>query len=138
MKILEVVNAVLAIDELKNVELDTATAYALCVTKTAIMPQYNFFHEEEMKLIKRCAKRDKDGNIVFTDRRFEFASLEASAEYTKKMSEIYDMDVEVNVKRYKIKLPDKIKPVFLEALSSFFDFDIPEIEAENDNSRTES
>ncbi len=138
MKLIEIVNAVIAIDELRNVEIEDKTAYALYITKNAILPQYNFFGEEERKLVNKYAKRDGHGKIITNGMKFEFASPEAQAEYAEKMSALFNMDVDVDFKRYKIKMPSKIKMVYLEALKNFFDFDIPEIEAENDNSRTES
>ena len=128
MKLIEIINAVIAIDALKDVELDTATAYALYITKNALLPQYEFFGEEESKLINKYAKRDESGSIVSDGKTFEFASSTAAQEFIEKKRALCAMDVETNFKRCKIKLPSKIKLAHLESLKNFFDFDIPSLD----------
>lgn len=138
MKLAEVINTILAIDALKETELDGKTAYALFITKKALLPHYEFYCEEEQKLINKYAKRDENGRIVSDGETIQFVSTEATKEFAAKRKELFNMEVDIEFKRYKIMLPKTIKLVLLEALSSFFDFDITGIEDENDNSRTES
>lgn len=120
MKLIKYVNAYMALTELMEKEYDYSTAYAILRLRRRLAPQAEFYRDSEMKLVNEYAKKDSDGNIVWSDKtRFVFAENKSAEEYIRKRAELADTDIDDAVKCEKIKLVGGIRPSVVEALEGF-------------------
>lgn len=124
MRLIDCVNAYMAAEEMSRRELGFRTAYAIVNLKRKLRPHADFYAGEEMKLVERCARKNRDGKIeIGANGRFEFDSPEKAGEYNKLRAELGDMEAGELFEKIKAPAPAEIKPAELEALGKFIEFE---------------
>lgn len=123
MYLIQCVNAYAAALALMDREWDYQTAHTLVVLKKSLQSHIDFFTKEEMKLVEGFAAKDEKGKIVWTDRgSFQFADPERAEEYAKRRTELGMVEVREKLPPLEAPMPEKIRPVQLEALEGFIHF----------------
>lgn len=121
MKLQDCTRAYGALLELMDQPADYRTAYALVCLKEKLQLQAAFYAREEMKLVEACAAKDEAGQVAWTGPgKFRFASGEAARDYSRRLEELGEIQVEP-IGPYKIPKPEKISPGQLEALLPFLE-----------------
>lgn len=124
MELLRCVLAYTAAEELGKKEWDFKTAYVLHELKRELKPHVEFFAEKERELVETYGKKDENGKVrLSAGGGFEAESAETAAEYEQKKKELGTLKAGVEWKERKAKAPERIKPVFLEALEGFIHFE---------------
>ena len=124
MFLIECVNAYMAVQALMEVECDYRTAHALVVLKKRLLPHVEFFSAEEMKLVEAYAARGEDGKVKMDGSRFVFAPGADTAAYARRRAELGTVEVEEEFPVLHAPLPPKVKPVHIEALEKFIEFQV--------------
>lgn len=123
MKLIEVVNAYMAADEMSREKWPYAISLAVVKVKRALRDEMNFFLEEERKLVASYAATDDRGNIRLTpEGRFVFRDPADGADYERKRRELGETEITPTHKLLRVKAPSEIKPSFIEALEGFIEF----------------
>lgn len=123
MYLIECVNAHLAASQMQQREMDYQTAYALLKLKRTMQTQLDFYQSEEMKLVKKYAKTDKDGNVQWEEgNKFSFADGEKAKSFAKAREELGMTQVD-DIEPVSVPRPEKISPAQLEALEKFIHFE---------------
>lgn len=124
MIMMQCVNAYMAVQTLMDREMDYQTAYALVCLKKQLQGPVEFFQKEERRLMQEYAARDEQGGIVWKeDGRFTLRDNLAAEEYKRKRRELGMVEVQKEFIRLRIREPEKIRPVILEALEEFLIFE---------------
>ena len=124
MIMMQCVNAYMAVQTLMDREMDYQTAYALVCLKKQLQGPVEFFQKEERRLMQEYAARDEQGGIVWKeDGRFTLRDNLAAEEYERKRRELGMVEVQKEFIRLRIREPEKIRPVILEALEEFLIFE---------------
>lgn len=122
MYLIECVNAYLAASQMQQWEMDYQTAYALLKLKRTMQTQLEFYQSEEMKLVKKYAKADEDGNVQWEDgNKFSFADAEKAKRFAKAREELSMTQVD-DIEPVSVPSPERISPAQLEALEKFIHF----------------
>lgn len=123
MKLIDCINAYMAVLELSLLEWDFKTAHTFAMLKRTLAPHAQFYATEEKSLISDFAKKDENGNIVFTNKgSFLFDSLNDAPRYSEKRHELGDVEVTLHWEKVSLPRPERIKPVHIEALEPFVAF----------------
>lgn len=94
----QIIKAVPAIGELKRLRLPYATARDIHKMYKTLEAEYQFFAQEEAKLIRELAAKDEKGNPkVSSDGRITFADMEARNEYGKRLAELGATDAQIEI-----------------------------------------
>lgn len=124
MELLRCVTAYMAAEELGKKEWDFKTAYVLHELKRELKPHVEFFMGKERELVETYGKKDENGKVrLSAGGSFEAKNDEAAAEYERKRKELGALKTGVEWKERKVRAPERIKPVFLEALEGFIHFE---------------
>lgn len=123
MKLIEVVNAYLAADEMSRETWPYAVALAVVKVKRAVKDEVDFFLGMERELVGKYADTDERGNIRMTaPTRFAFKDPAAAADYERERRELEQTEVAPTWTTMRVKAPEAIKPAALEALAGFIEF----------------
>lgn len=123
MYLVRCVNAYTALQQLMEKEWDYATAHSLVLLKRGLQPHVDFFAAEEMKLANEYAEKDEKGKVKWSGRgTFRFKDEAAGPAYKQKREELAVVEVEPDWTVVKMREPESIKPVILEALEGFVEF----------------
>ncbi len=125
MKLIEKVNAYKVLREMIKEEWPFEFAYKITQLMRFLEPEYQFFSEEEMKLVAAYGKKDEDGKIALdADGSFNFADEENMRTYLRRIKELKDTEMDVEDEpRISVSPPGFIKGEWLAAIEPFFDFD---------------
>lgn len=124
MKLIQCVNAYAAVISLMEREWDYETAYGLMILKRNLQPHADFFSKEEMKLVEKFAKKDGNGNIEWSrPGSFIFRDPKDSGEYMRSRNELGAIEVKEKFCPLNLPRPETIKPIYLEALEDFVEFE---------------
>lgn len=123
MILIETVNAYVAILALMNKETDYKTAHALLMLKQRLSPHVEFFSAEEKKLVERFGQKDGEGNVILSGNRLVFAKDADPKEYEQKRLELSGVEVPWIFAKVKIAPPSEIRPIHIEALLPFIEFE---------------
>lgn len=122
MYLIECVNAYLAATQMQQKEMNYQTAYALLKVKKELQPSVDFFREEELKLVKKYAKTDENGQVQWLENeRFAFEDPEAAEEFQKEREKLCMTQTDEPEQR-RAPIPERISPTQLEALEKFICF----------------
>lgn len=123
MKLIEVVNAYLAADEMSREKLPYAVSLALVKVKRALKDEFDFFVEQESKLVAQYAAQDSRGNIrMRPDGRFVLRDPADGADYERQRRELGETEIAPTHKLVRVRAPEEIKPAHIEALEGFIEF----------------
>ena len=113
----KIVSAYKALTKLSQQDLPIRLAFDLFKIKQLMQPQWDFQIEEETKA-SMSAKQLPGG-------RLEFPSPEEAEAFRKKIAEIGEMDVELEIKKASIPLTAEIRLSVedIEALKDFVEFE---------------
>lgn len=124
MLLIKCVTAYAAVLQLMQRDWDYETAHALIVLKGKLQPHTDFFTKEEMKLVEEFAVRNDKGDIAWNENgTFTFAQPERAKEYNERRAQLGSVEVQESFTALRVPKPASIKPVQLEALQGFIDFD---------------
>lgn len=123
MILIECVNAYMAVQALMEIECDYRTAHALVCLKKQLLPHVEFFASEERKLVEAYAAKDEGDRVKMEGARFIFADGADAAEYARLRTELGAVEVEERFAPLHVSLPERIKPIYVEALERFVIFD---------------
>lgn len=122
MYLIECISAYIAATQMQQKETGYQTAYALLRVKRELQTQIDFFRDEELKLIKKYARTDENGQIQWLkNERFAFEDT-ASAEEFKREREKLCMTQTDEPETLHAPIPERISPAQLEALEKFIRF----------------
>lgn len=122
MYLIECISAYIAATQMQQKETGYQTAYALLRVKRELQTQIDFFRDEELKLIKKYARTDENGQIQWLENeRFAFEDT-ASAEEFKREREKLCMTQTDEPETLHAPIPERISPAQLEALEKFIRF----------------
>lgn len=122
MYLIECTNAYLAASQMQQKEMDYQTAYALLKLRKGLQTQVDFYQSEEMKLVEKYAKTDKDGKVQWDeDNRFSFDDEKKAREFFEQRKKLSMTQID-DVEPVKAPKPEKISPAQLEALEKFIHF----------------
>lgn len=121
MYIIRLVNAYAAVMALMDQELPYKDAYKVAALKRALQPHAEFFSKKEMELVNRYADKTEKGVAWTGPGRFRLLPG-AEAEYRAKRMELCAVEVEDEIQEIEIQMPEKIRPVHVEALEGFVRF----------------
>lgn len=122
MYLIECANAYLAATQMQQKEMDYQTAYALLKLRKGLQTQVDFYQSEEMKLVERYAKTDKDGKVQWDEgNRFSFNDEKKAREFYEQRKKLSMTQID-DVEPVKAPKPEKISPAQLEALEKFIHF----------------
>lgn len=120
MRIINVVKAFPAVQELTKREFPFAAAYALNKLFKRMQEDASFYATNELKIVSKYAVLE-DGKIKFNeDGRFSFADPQAMDGYLKDIKEL--SDIEVSYEPLTIPAPDSISPETLNLIEGFIEF----------------
>lgn len=123
MYLIQCVTACVALSELMSQEWDYKTAYALLQLKRKLRPHFEFYANEETKLVEEYAAKDERGEVIMPEAgKFALAGVEQAAEYERRRMELNKVEVEEEFPLVKVPCPAYIKPVHIEALEGFVIF----------------
>lgn len=123
MKLMEVVNAYLAAEEMSREKWPYAVSLAVVKVKRALKDEFDFFVEQERELIARYAAQDDRGNIRLTpEGRFVFRDPADGADYERQRRELGETEITPTHKMVRVQAPAEIKPGHIEALDGFIEF----------------
>ena len=113
----KIVSAYKALTKLSQQDLPIRLAFDLFKIKQLLQPQWDFQIEEETK-VTAAAKPLPDG-------RLEFQTTEEAETCRKKLTEIGEMEVELEIKKASIPLTAEIRLSVedIEALKDFVEFE---------------
>lgn len=122
MYLIECVNAYLAATQMQQKETDYQTAYALLEVKRELQSSVDFFREEELKLVKKYAKTDENGQVQWLENeRFAFDDPEGAERFQKERKMLCMTQTDEPKPRHA-PIPERISPAQLEALEKFIRF----------------
>lgn len=124
----QIIKAVPALGELKKLRLPYATARDIHKMYKTLEAEYQFFAQEEAKLIRELAAKDEKGNPkVSSDGRITFADMGARNEYGKRLAELGATDAQIEIPFITISAEEigeqLIAPETIEALEGFITFE---------------
>lgn len=112
-----------AIEELSQIEMDCASAYAVVRLKKKLKDHVDFFIAEEMKLVQTYGKRNAGGIVEINEGTFRFDDDQKALEYRRKRKELGAVQLDTNVNPVKITAPAKLRPALIEDLEGLVEFD---------------
>ena len=128
MKLIDKVNAYKTLREMIKEEWPFGFAYKITQLMRFLEPEFQFFSEEEMKLVAAYGKKDEDGKVALDgDGSFAFASEEDMRTYLSRMKELKETEMDVEEEpKISVSPPGFIKGEWLAAIEPFFDFEYEE------------
>lgn len=112
-----------AIEELSQIEMDCASAYAVVRLKKKLKDHVDFFIAKEMKLVQTYGKRNAGGIVEINEGTFRFDDDQKAMEYQRKRKELGAVQLDTNVNPVKITAPAKLRPALIEDLEGLVEFD---------------
>lgn len=123
MKLLECVNAYLALETLMKKETDFASAYALAGLKRRLEPHADFYAKKEMELVRAFSRKDDKGEPVFVrPGEVTFESEESGKEFHRRREELAGVEVDEVFPTAEVQGPDRIAPEVIFALEGLVTF----------------
>lgn len=120
MLLIQCVTAYAALVPMAEKEWDYKTAHGLLTLKRRLQGHVEFFTKEEMKLVEEYGEKDKEGKILWTEGGgFRFRDPGKAEEYAAKRRELGAVEIQESWKPIRLPIPDRIKPVQIEALEGF-------------------
>ena len=128
MNYMNIANSVPALREITQLRLPYAKARDIYKACKLFEEEYNFFLQEEKKLVEEYAARTKDGNLaVAANGAITFKSQEAKQEYVKKFTELGLQECDINIKPIKLNAEEfgnqMISPETMARLAGIIDFE---------------
>lgn len=124
MYLIQCVNAYAAVLAMNQQEHEYKMAYALAALKRKLQPHVEFFTGEEMKLVEQYSQKDDKGKTILNERgNFTFADPEKAGEYAERRTELGMVEVNEDFQPMRVPAPKTIRPVHLEALEGFMEFE---------------
>ena len=123
MKLIKAVDAYLALGILAKEQLPFGDSLKISAQRKQLKPLYDFFAEEEQKIVCEVSKKDNNGKAIrHSDGHFEFENEASKQTYHSKMSELSTFEIgEVDI--IKISPPEKISADIIEALEDIVIFE---------------
>ena len=117
-----------ALAELKKMRLPYDTARDVHKMYKTLEAEYQFFAQEEEKLIAEYAEKDKNGKPKITDNgRVTFADIKTKIAYSERLAELGATDAKVEIPFISLSGSDigeqRIAPETIEALEDFITFE---------------
>ena len=123
MKLLDIVNAYVAAEEMSGLSWPYDFALALVYVKKQTRDDAVFFIEKEREIIARYAELDGAGNIRMSPGgKFTFKDPADAYKYEQERRELGEADTKIKADQVQCKPPSEMKPAWLEALEPFIDF----------------
>ena len=124
----QIIKAAPALGELKKLRLPYTTARDIHKMYKTLEAEYQFFAQEEAKLIKELAAKDGKGNPkVSGDGRITFADIATRDEYHKRLAELGETDAQIEIPFITISAEEigeqLIAPETIGALEGFITFE---------------
>lgn len=121
MYLIKVVNAYAAILALMEQELPYKDAYKIAELKRKLQPHAEFFSKKELDLVNTYAEKTEKGVAWTGPGKFKLRKG-VEEEYREKRMELCSVEVEEHPQQIEIGMPEKIRPVHIEALEGFVKF----------------
>ena len=123
MKLIDVVMAHIAAEEMSSLNWPYDLALALVKVKRATADETAFFVSKERALALEYAALDEFGNMRLTPRgTFIFKEPSKADEYERVRRELADTDAGEHPPAFRVKPPTEIRPAWVEALEGFIEF----------------
>lgn len=126
MKMIDALNFLEAYSSIKNKPLKINIIYKLSKCLEECEKERDFYQEQLANILNKYAKKDENGNFIYTDEKTGILINESQQEVCEKeLSELLTLDININEK-YFIKITDiadleldietfnKIKPFIVE------------------------
>lgn len=123
MILIQCVTAYRAVTQQMEVECSYQTAYALLMLKKALQPHIDFFTQQEAALVDKYGAKNERGRVDIKNGTFQLAEGVSHETYEAARIELCGVEVDMEWTPRKVKAPSAIKPVNLEALSDFLEFE---------------
>ena len=123
MKLIDIVMANIAADEMGQQAWPYDLALALVKVKKATADDAAFFVSKERDLVLKYAELDAAGNLRLTDKgTFIFKDPAKAGEYERLRAELSETDTPAQIAPIKVKPPEEIRPAWISALEGFIEF----------------
>ena len=126
MKMIDALNFLEAYSSIKNKPLKINIIYKLSKCLEECEKERNFYQQQLANILNKYAKKDENGNFIYTDEKTGILINESQQQVCEKeLSELLTLDININEK-YFIKITDiadleldmetfnKIKPFIIE------------------------
>lgn len=116
----DVVNFFKAYEDLSQQQMNIKLAWSLHKVKDTLTSDLEFYKENAKEILNKYAKKDKQGNIKYTEDG-NSVMLEDATAFQQGLNELQMMEREITPEQISIDLlPNEITPSLLEALSKVF------------------
>jgi hypothetical protein len=125
MKLIDVVKAYIAADEMSTQMWPYDMALAIVRVRQQTRTEAEFFIGEERKLIEQYAMLDENGSIRMTPNgTFLFKDPAQAPDYERERAALGNTDVDGLPPKdvFRVKAPAVFKPSYIEALEGFMEF----------------
>lgn len=124
----KIIKAMPALAELKKLRLPYDTARDVHKMHKTLEAEYQFFAQEEEKLIKEYAEKDKSGKPKISESgRITFSNIKAKIAYSERLAELGNTDAKIEIPFISLSGSDiggqLIAPETIEALEDFITFE---------------
>lgn len=93
------------------------------IASTIWSTEHEAAETHQLKLTQEFGQLDEKGNVAFTERgTFLFKDPADAPEYNTRRFELANVETEIDWKPAALPEPQKIKPIYLEALEGFIRF----------------
>ena len=123
MKLIDIVSAHIAADEMGKQSWPYDLALALVKVKKATADDAEFFSEKERGLVMQYADIDASGNLRLTPNgTFILKDPSTHDEYERARGELSETESQAPMRALRVKPPAEIRPAWLSALEGFIEF----------------
>lgn len=123
MKLIECVNAYLALGELSKQEWSFQDALAIYQMQKALEEKVEFFTRQEQALVKTYGAKDQDGKVeIQPDGTVRLIDPEAARAYAQKRQELMETPV-TDIQKATVQAPAVIRPEILAASQAVLCFE---------------
>lgn len=124
----QIIKAIPALGELKKIRLPYTTARDIHRLDKALESEFQFFAQEEAKLISDYAAKDGNGKPAVTgEGRITFENAEAKAKYQERIAELGALDAKIDIPTISLSSKDigneLISAKTIEALEGIITFE---------------
>ena len=107
MNYMKIVNSMSALQGMTQMRLPYATARDIYKMYKKFEEEYNFFIQEEIKLVNEFGEKDEQGKpIVYKNGTVKFSDIESKNKYEAKLTELGAQESDIQVKPIVLKEAD--------------------------------
>ncbi len=95
MKLYKLFQAYHPIDKACRMDFPYKKSREILLLRNRVRTEYEFYSQEEMKLVEQYAKKDADGRAEVKGGKVSFETLEHMKEYSDRLAELRDTEIDI-------------------------------------------